>query len=110
MTDHAHRFRTAREALVDLLSDGQFHSWKECAARAGIRFGARLLEIRRAGGVIEDRPCNEGKAYRLVSIAPANDCQARRRLLLSPDDIASIARGIPSTAARREAEKAMGRR
>ncbi len=59
----------AREALLRLLGDEQWHSFHELNAVAGVRYSARLLELKRLGWLIEDEPVGDGetgKQYRLT--------------------------------------------
>lgn len=109
MTNHALKFGTARCALLDAMSNGAWFTYRDLAVIAGQRFGARILEAKREGAIFESEPWRDGKRYRLIGWASARPIKSRRRLLLADDDIASIANGCPSVAARREAEKVMKR-
>lgn len=59
---------TKREALRALLADGAWHHMQELRAVGGWRYGARLLELRRALGLtIEHRAIGDGEfEYRAV--------------------------------------------
>ena len=46
---------THKQRLVRLLSDARWHGMKEMQAEGGYRYGARLLEMRKAGMKIETR-------------------------------------------------------
>lgn len=46
---------TRRDALRALLADGLWHSMAELRTVAGWRYGARLLELRKAGLTVEKR-------------------------------------------------------
>lgn len=57
-----------RAALLRLLLDQQWHAHHELSEVAGVRYSARLLELKRLGWLIEDQPegAGPGKSYRLV--------------------------------------------
>lgn len=55
------RRKTNREALADLLADGQWHTNSELHEVAGFRYGARLLELRQAGHVIHAQDIARGR-------------------------------------------------
>lgn len=56
---------TSRQAVLDYLRGCRpaWASWKQLSHAAGIRFGARIFELKRAGYQIEDRPSNTGTGY-----------------------------------------------
>jgi len=63
----AERRKTKRNALLDLLSDGQQHHMSELIRVGGYRYGGRLFELRHDGHVIETiRLADDEFAYRLV--------------------------------------------
>ena len=74
--NHADLFRGTRGAVLRALWDGRWHSYAELKT-IGVRYGARLAELRREGWQIEDEqiptPLCEaagigpGKRYRLAS-------------------------------------------
>ena len=51
--DEGQRRASKRDRLLQLLQDRQPHSSWECASVGGIRFGARLLELRQRGCIID---------------------------------------------------------
>ena len=58
---------THKAALLALLSDGRPHHMREAQAHGGWRYGARILELRREGHVIETRQLARGEfQYQLV--------------------------------------------
>jgi hypothetical protein len=100
---------TARAALLHLLQDEQWHSWRDCSARAGIRFGARLMELRREGYVIESMDLEVGRAYRLIARTEPVEGRKRGRLLLAESDLKSLAEGEVTPHTRRAAKGALER-
>lgn len=57
---------TNKEALLELLSDGEWHSNGECAEYAGFRYGGRKFELERDGYIIDKRHVKGGRwDYRL---------------------------------------------
>lgn len=104
--DYAAHFRSAREALLDLLGDLGWHGWGECSARAGIRYGARVRELRQEGYTIEDEPHGDGKRYRLASLTPGAATTATRvRLMLEHDEMEMLADNLFVPAAIRTAAR-----
>jgi len=58
----------AREKLYNLLKDGLWHPYKELFDVAGVRYSARLFELKNFGHQIESRELKggPGKEYKLV--------------------------------------------
>ena len=67
MTDHAAIHKPKRERLRLLLWDCEWHLHGELRLVGGVRYSARLLELKRLGYQIEDEPLSgePGKRYRL---------------------------------------------
>ncbi len=77
-TDFGAGKKPAREKLLELLSDKIWHTWKECEHAGGMRYSARLLELKRQGWVIESRgSASEGKDYRLLGRGPKQTKKVR---------------------------------
>lgn len=68
--DHAAIHRPQRERVLDLLRDLQWHDFSELHRVGGIRYSARLLELKRSGYRIADESYVDGKRYRLLSSEP----------------------------------------
>lgn len=93
---------THRSALSELLADGQWHTQAEMQAVGGYRYGARLLELRRAGqmivtvkvgqgvyryrrlGFVEIRPKSKKRPTRAQLEAIAEDAAAYLLISTSP--------------------------
>jgi len=105
--DFAQAKRPLRERVFDLLRDGQWHTWRELHAVGGVRYSARLLELRRQGYAIETRESQtkEGQDYRLTSIqaAPAAAAPKRVRVFLEEVDVEAILKNPPQMTGRAEA-------
>lgn len=68
-TDFGATFKTARAKLFDLLSDLKWHTHKELLGVASVRYGARLLELKRLGYKIDSEgKAVNGKRYRLTDL------------------------------------------
>lgn len=106
--DHARR-RSKRDALLDLLRDGEWHTTIECARVGGLRFGGRIGELRALGYDIETRGASDDSfAYRLwAEESPAKE--RRCRITASQNDTCLLAAGIVTDDVRREAERAARR-
>ncbi len=61
--------KSKQEKLLELFSDGQWHSGEEIAARVSFRFTAALHEVRKQGYAIETREANNQFEYRVLSEA-----------------------------------------
>jgi hypothetical protein len=109
--DYANRFASARDRIFALLSDCQWHTRRELQAVGGIRYGARLLELKRMGYRIEaaDTGGDEhGRDYRLLSTEP-NEPQAKRvKALLEEQDVVSLLRGDITLTASAALRNALG--
>lgn len=90
-----------REALLRLLSDLGWHEHHELSRVGGVRYGARLLELKRLGYTIESReaahPDEQGKAYRLMSPLPGVPKKKLVRVYLREDDACGlVSTGLPN--------------
>jgi len=101
------KFRSAREALFALLEDCQWHHWDELQARAGVRYGARVCELRDDGYEILSTDLDTGKRYRLTSVVPGPKRRNRVKVFLDEADAVSVARGFPSSSAMSEVASAI---
>ncbi len=71
-TDYAELNKTARGRVLQLLLDLAWHGYAQLRRVGGIRYSARILELKRLGYRIEDEPLEpQGKRYRLVSPTPS---------------------------------------
>lgn len=69
--DYAKLNVSKRAALFTLLSDLEWHPHHELARVGGVRYSARLLELRRLGYSVESeeaRDGEQGKRYRMPSV------------------------------------------
>jgi hypothetical protein len=94
-------FQSKRDALYRLLADCAWHTRSELQAAAGIRYGARILELKREGYAIEDRRVGlVEKSYRLVSRERGEPQAKHVKVYLTEDDARLIAKGYVSGTAR----------
>lgn len=90
--DHAVWNKTARVRLLELLQDLGWHDYYELAKVAGVRYSARLLELKRLGYEIEDEESSSsrGKRYRLLSLEPG-ECKGKTvKVYLTEDEAAAL--------------------
>jgi len=100
-TDYAQLNTTARDRLLALMLDLDWHDYRALREVAGVRYGARLLELKRLGYEVEDEPLgDQGKRYRLVDAHPACPQGKLVRVYLSPAEALSIIGGAPVPSAR----------
>ncbi len=101
---------TKREALFGLLADGEWHSHVEIAGVAGVRYSARILELKRLGYMIDSEDSHDGeqgKRYRMLSTTPGLGKAKRVKVYLEePDVLDMVERGIVPPAARAALEDA----
>jgi hypothetical protein len=83
-TDYAAKYQSARERTLTMLKDLQWTSWRQLRRVAGVRYGARIRELKRLGYRIEDSSDNspDGKQYRLTNITPGEPLGKRVRVYL----------------------------
>jgi len=111
MPDYGKKYGSAREALLDRMSDCVWHSWKELEAVAGNRYAARMLELRRLGYQIEDRSGvahPDGKDYRLISVVPGPPKKKQVKVFLDEYDAQAAVLGNLTSTARTAVKDALG--
>jgi hypothetical protein len=89
-TNHGEIHKSHREALLHFMSDCRWHTFAELRHFGGLRYGARLLELKRLGYEFEDKPIDgepEGKAYRLLSTVRGVPQAKRVKVLLEESDV-----------------------
>jgi hypothetical protein len=85
-----------RNKLLELLMDMRWHTPGEMRKAGGVRYSARLLELKRLGYKIDDRPRSgeeQGKEYVLVSLVPGTPQKKRAVVYLDDKDLADIVAG-----------------
>ncbi len=89
--DFARLNMSKREALFDLLRDGAWHNHREIAMVGGVRYSARLLELKRLGFAIDSEETadgEQGKRYRMPSTIPGVAKTKRVKVYLEEHDVA----------------------
>lgn len=108
-TDYAEQFSTARGRIFDLLSDLGWHSWSELKRVGGVRYSARLLELKRLGYQIQSDTWEEGRTYRLESLCKGEPKGKRVKVFLEESDvIALLERGALTKRAQKTLTQALG--
>jgi hypothetical protein len=85
--------RKDRDRLLEMLMDMRWHTPAEMRRAGGVRHSARLLELKRLGYKIDDRPMTgkeQGKQYILVSLVPGTPQKKRAKVLLDEADLTTI--------------------
>ena len=106
--DYGADFLPAREKVLRLLWDLQWHDAKELEGVGGNRFGARLLELRRLGyQVINEQHVEgkHGKRYRLKGRYPEKPQEKRVKVLLPVEAALEVMR-LTRSVASKEAQQA----
>lgn len=108
--DHAVIHTSQRSRVLGLLSDLDWHTFSELHRVGGIRYGARLLELRRQGYRIEHRTHGEDwKSYRLISLTPGVPMPKRVKVFLPYHDAKRLLdEGVVTAAARGAVREAVG--
>lgn len=72
MANFGEDFASARQRILNELLSLQWRGWRYLQRIGGIRYGARILELKRLGYKLETSPTNDphGKMYRLRSPDP----------------------------------------
>lgn len=78
-----------RDKLRGYLADMRWHSWRELKEVGGSRFGARLLELKREGYIIDRESIkgSRGFRYKLRSLVPGEPQRKQVKALLPPSDV-----------------------
>jgi hypothetical protein len=101
-TDYAEEKRPARERLLTLLKDGKWHPWSAMRQAGGMRYSARLLELKRLGYEFESRGRAEtGKDYRLTGKGEPKE--KRVKVFLTEDQAKYLIRRVSDREDVREA-------
>jgi hypothetical protein len=97
-TDYAEVNKTKRQRVLELLSDLQWHTHVELQVVGGVRYGARLLELKRLGYAIEDQSLEpQGKRYRLASMVRGAPQEKRVKVFLSKEDAQMLLEDVVTT-------------
>jgi hypothetical protein len=88
--DFAEKYQTARMRVFAVLSDLAWHDWRELEKVGGIRYGARLLELRRLGYLIETADLEDGKRYRLKALERVAPQKKKVKVLLEEGDAEAL--------------------
>ena len=96
--DYAERFATARGRIFELLRDQQWHSWRELRKVGGVRYSARLLELKRLGYPVDSDTWEQGRTYRLAALEPGEPQRKRVKVFLEELDVVRMVDGYPPNA------------
>jgi hypothetical protein len=104
VSEAAPRAASSRAQLLLRMGDLQWHHGEDLAKFAGIRYGARLLELKQRGYVIEERGPDAGgwKSYRLAMRMPFGAHQGERaRIYIDVADLEVMVNSgsVPASAA-----------
>lgn len=94
MTNYAKTNKPKRIQLLKLLSDLRWHPHYELRNSGGIRYSARLLELKRIGYLIESRRLSEqGKEYRLKTLNRSAVREKKVKVYLRYEDAENLLEG-----------------
>jgi hypothetical protein len=108
--DHAQVHETKRSRLLQLMSDLDWHVHWQLQRVAGVRYSARLLELKRLGYEIEDQDLehDNGKRYRLKSLEPGAPKSKQVKIFMDEQDADMAAHGVLTHPAMRAIADALG--
>lgn len=108
--DYAKLNHPARVRILQLLSDLRWHEFAELRRVGGVRYSARILELKRLGYEIEDEPLEpQGKRYRLCRRTPGRKRGKRVKAFLEEADARAAAEdGLLTDGARTAIADALG--
>ena len=95
--DYAIKNKTARAKLLALMFDLRWHSWREMRPIAGVRYGARLLELKRQGYLFASFDAQgegNGKVYQLLSRTPSTAQGKMVKVYLLEQDAELVCNGM----------------
>lgn len=106
--DYAKINRSKRERLLDLLMDLEWHDHREIRMAGGVRYSARLLELKRLGYKVVDEDLKpQGKRYRLIVPYRGEPQMKRVKIYLTSEDTEKLLNGDMTKEARDEIESAL---
>jgi hypothetical protein len=107
-TDYGEKYETTRDKILRLLSDLEWHSWKELRAVGGVRYGARVRELLRLGYRLKtaDRD-DHGKNYCLEALEPSLPAGKQVKIYMDERDVEVLVSGFVTTGAKSAAEDAL---
>jgi hypothetical protein len=97
-TDYAKTHEPKREQLRQLLWDLCWHTHNELREVGGVRYSARLLELKRLGYHIKSQSIkgDNGKRYRLTSRTVCSPKEKKVKVYLTEDQAQSLCDGFLS--------------
>jgi hypothetical protein len=107
-TDYAVAYESARARLLRTLSDLDWHPWHELKDVAGVCYCRRMLDLKRMGYLIEQRPTpSDGNSYRLMSLTPGSPKPKMVKVYLEEEDVQALCDGTITADARDRLDKAL---
>lgn len=104
------KLESAADNLKAVLSDLGWHTWEELRGVAGVRYGARICDLRDEGYQIEDDELEIGKRYRLTSHVRGPRREQRVKVYLEVDDAMAAKEGHLTATAREAVGDALNHR
>jgi len=90
--NHGVLHKTKRDRLFDLLQDMKWHPHYRLKEAGGVRYSARLLELKRLGYKIDSEEIDGvgGKQYRLCSLRRTSPQEKHVKVFLTEHDAAEM--------------------
>jgi heme oxygenase len=92
MADYAAKYVTARQRILEAMLGLNWVSWRYLRTVGGVRYGARLRELKRQGYQIIDQSGTDehGKQYRLLSPKPYTGQQKQVKIYLPENEVTDL--------------------
>ena len=81
---------TAKQKLLNMFMDSKWHSWEECKDIGGVRYSARIYELKREGHIIDTKPTLSGKGLRYRLSGTGSPQEKRVRVFLSEQEVVNL--------------------
>ena len=98
---------SARERILREMKGLNWISWERMLQIGGVRYSARILELRRLGYKIEDCAVSDGKRYRLIDPAPGRPKHKQVKLYLPESEVEFLLHGNVTGVVKRAALDAL---
>lgn len=105
--DYGKEKKTLRDAVLTRLWDLEWHSFAEMAQVGGIRYGARILELKRLGYSIDSMEFPAGNHYRLLSRTQKSPKIKKVKVYLTEEEADWLSKGFLPPTARQSIQAAL---
>lgn len=105
--DYGQEKKTLRDAVLAKLWDLEWHSYAEILKVGGIRYGARILELKRLGWHVVSQEQPDGNSYRLMSRTQQSPKVKTVKTYFTEEEADWIAKGYLPPTARQKVQESL---